>query len=577
MAHTRPEVCDAAVSLLGPAQVRLGNKHVSHGQHAQPSKLLGRVEHHGRETGRHFRVETDLHTGLDLVLALDEKVQKLLCVDHSLSVVRHKADQGCVPLVDDLCERGGPRGHQDLTDAVVELLKGVVVHPEERLCCSLLGDLVLEIPDTIAVDQLLPVHADLGHDAHLKARHVEQDRRVILAENGDEAVVPVDGCDGPRQTVFHVPEHSPAQVHVVLHQAHALVTWPALLVVVAHDVLVVGVGVLRQVLLDQVPALLGREPEEDVHTVDVARVQTDRVPYLRLHILIGEEVVWHLGGPSHLACTVQTQKQNVKHQPVVLHDECCKLQTSDQAVRVSVVHVLVVDDHVVLGRHVVGNVVVHNKTQQTIQQRQIHLLVEFVELGLEHDVALAFRGVPHILQVIDALAPLVHEEWWGLCVCGLDPWREQPAFVGLIPEVLVEVCIRDLFERLNLVDGDEVAVEIHELDLDLLEGPLGQQVTLDARQRLVRVVVCLLHKPKLLTLGLIEATCDAVCLLQPFQCQNEQLCVVLVGQGGEGDGGEPTALQPVHHGGVHGYGLFRRDVRTVLVVVVLALLLSLEI
>ena len=46
----------------------------------------------------------------------------------------------------------------------------------------------------------------------------------------------------------------------MLHEAHARVTWPALLVVVADDVLVVRVGVLRQVALDQVARFFRGKP-----------------------------------------------------------------------------------------------------------------------------------------------------------------------------------------------------------------------------------------------------------------------------------------------------------------------------
>ena len=53
---------------------------------------------------RHFRVETDLDPGLDFVLALDEHVQQLLRVDHGLTEVGHQANQGRVPLVDNLGE-----------------------------------------------------------------------------------------------------------------------------------------------------------------------------------------------------------------------------------------------------------------------------------------------------------------------------------------------------------------------------------------------------------------------------------------------------------------------------------------
>lgn len=37
--------------------------------------------------------------------------------------------------------------------------------------------------------------------------------------------------------------------------------------------------------------------------------------------------------------------------------------------------ILVVDDNVVLGRHVVCNVVIHDQPQQTIEQRQVYLMM----------------------------------------------------------------------------------------------------------------------------------------------------------------------------------------------------------
>ena len=54
-------------------------------------------------------------------------------------------------------------------------------------------------------------------------------------------------------------------------------------------------------------------------------------------------------------------------------------------------------------------------------------------------------------------------------------------FIGLVPEVLVQVRVRDFFQRLDLVDGNQVRVEVHELDADLLEGPLRQQVPFHSR------------------------------------------------------------------------------------------------
>lgn len=72
---------------------------MSHGQHAETSQLFWSVEDHRREAAGHFRVETDLDTRLNLVLALHQKIQELLRVDDSLTEVRHQTDQSGVPLV----------------------------------------------------------------------------------------------------------------------------------------------------------------------------------------------------------------------------------------------------------------------------------------------------------------------------------------------------------------------------------------------------------------------------------------------------------------------------------------------
>lgn len=53
-------------------------------------------------------------------------------------------------------------------------------------------------------------------------------------------------------------------------------------------------------------------------------------------------------------------------------------------------------------------------------------------------------------------------------------------------------------------------------------------------------------------------------LFEPLQGQDEQLGVVFVGQRGEGDGGEASALQPVDCGGVDGHSLLCCDVWTIL-------------
>ena len=52
--------------------------------------------------------------------------------------------------------------------------------------------------------------------------------------------------------------------------------------------------------------------------------------------------------------------------------------------------------------------------------------------------------------------------------------------------------------------------------------------------------------------------------LEPLQCQDEQLGVVLVVERREGDGREAPALQPVHNSGVDSNSLFWGDIGAVL-------------
>lgn len=83
-------------------QIRLGYEHVAHGQHAQAAQLFGSVENNGWETARHFRVQPDLDTGLNLVLTLDQQIQQLLCVYYCFTEVGHQANKSRVPFVHNL-------------------------------------------------------------------------------------------------------------------------------------------------------------------------------------------------------------------------------------------------------------------------------------------------------------------------------------------------------------------------------------------------------------------------------------------------------------------------------------------
>lgn len=190
------------------------------------------------------------------------------------------------------------------------------------------------------------------------------------------------------------------QINIMLHKTHPRVSGPALLVVVADDVLVVGIGMLGEVALNQVASLFGGESEENVDPVDIAAEQTNWMTDFGWSVLEGQEVVGHLRWTCHFTRSLQAQNQEIQHQSVVLRDERRKLQSANDSVAVRVVHVLVVDDNVILGCHVVSNVVVHDETEQSIQKRQVNLFVEFLELRLEQDVALALGYVPNVLEVV---------------------------------------------------------------------------------------------------------------------------------------------------------------------------------
>ena len=62
------------------------------------------------------------------------------------------------------------------------------------------------------------------------------------------------------------------------------------------------------------------------------------------------------------------------------------------------IHVLVVDHHVVLSSHVISNVVIHDETEESVKQGQINLLIELLEGALHHDVTLTIARLPHVLD-----------------------------------------------------------------------------------------------------------------------------------------------------------------------------------
>ena len=164
--------------------------------------------------------------------------------------------------------------------------------------------------------------------------------RVVLGVDGNERVVPVDRRERTRKTVLDVPKDGATEVDIVLDETHAAVARPALLVVVTdqaargpqvsttpserhsdESLLVVGIGIGAEVSLNEIARLVRREPEHDVNSVDVARVEADRVASLGGRVAELEEVVGDLRRTGHLACALETEDQDVEDETVVLRGE----------------------------------------------------------------------------------------------------------------------------------------------------------------------------------------------------------------------------------------------------------------
>lgn len=103
-------------------------------------------------------------------------------------------------------------------------------------------------------------------------------------------------------------------------------------------------------------------PEEDMNSVDVSAEQSNWMGCFRCNILERQEIVRHLRWTGHFAGSLQAQDEQIQDETIVLRDERRELKTSNNAITVCVVHVFVGDDNVVLGCHVISDVVINDET-----------------------------------------------------------------------------------------------------------------------------------------------------------------------------------------------------------------------
>ena len=92
----------------------------------------------------------------------------------------------------------------------------------------------------------------------------------------------------------------------MLHEAHTAVSRPALLIVVADDILVIWVGVFSQVALDELSRLVLSKLEHDVDGVDIAHVDTDGMFRLLLYAFVEHELVGVVRRAGNFTCSVHS-------------------------------------------------------------------------------------------------------------------------------------------------------------------------------------------------------------------------------------------------------------------------------
>lgn len=327
------------------------------------------------------------------------------------------------------------------------------------------------------------------------------------------------------------------------------------------SLLVVRIGIGTEVSLNQISRLVGCEAEQHVDAINVTRVETNWVTNLSWGVAELKEVVGRLGRTGHFAGSLESENEDVENETVVLEDETGELESSNHSESVDVGHVLVSENDVVLARAVIREIVIHDETEKSIEEGEIDLFVDLAELRLDKNVGLSFTRLPDVVQVVDSLRPFVDEEGRRLGVGRFDPGREKSSLVGLEVKELVEVGVRDLLHRLDIVARDQFLVGVEELDSRFLKGSLSQQESFDPRKRFMRVVVRLFDERELFTLRLVESSLDRVGLLKLFESENEELRVVLVRKRGEGDRVELARFEPVNGRGVDRYSFFGRNVR----------------
>jgi hypothetical protein len=96
---------------------------------------------------------------------------------------------------------------------------------------------------------------------------------------------------------------------------------------------------------------------------------------------------------------------------------------------------------------------------------------------LHQNYAFIFLYIPDFIKVVYSLAPLVNKKGWRFCVRGLYPIWKKVSFFCLIPKILVKICVCDFFQRLYIIDWNQMSVKIHEFNTNFFERSMAKQMS----------------------------------------------------------------------------------------------------
>lgn len=161
--------------------------------------------------------------------------------------------------------------------------------------------------------------------------------------------------------------------------------------------------------MHQVFAFVFIESENQVDFFYISGVKSDGVRSFRGDVFEGHEFIGLLGGPGQFAGSFESQNEEIEDETVELKEEGGEAESVNYTVRLRVVHVFEGNNDIVFGGYVVGDVMVDDKSQQSVQKRQIHFFVHLFQFGLHDNEGLVTRSVPNAAQIVDSLTPFVHQ------------------------------------------------------------------------------------------------------------------------------------------------------------------------